>query len=453
MRMKKIEEEYVEYIKENLDENRKTGRAALQYLESSTAKYKGETIATRYMPKVFPADVVAYLKENIGVMYGILQKVVQRYMGHAEYRALFGFSERLEELILNFPGYANLLPMLRLDIFLNEEDLSFKFCEFNADGTSSMNEDRELNIALKLTSAYKELEKKYKLSSFELFDSWAAEFAKIYGTYEHKVERPYIAIVDFLEKGSSIEEFEQFKMAFERAGYEAEICEIRGLKFDGGHLCSESGRIINAVYRRAVTSDIFEHMAESAAFVEAVRKNKVCVIGNFCTHIVHDKILFYILNREETLAFLEPREREFVKEHIPYTVALNAETAVENHVIDNKDKWIIKPRDSYGAKNIYAGINMNDAEWAETVNSRLDSGYVLQEFITPYKSANIDFRGDDPQFTQYSNLTGIYVYNGKFKGFYSRQSMVNIISGYYNETVIPSVMAEGKVCKFEDTGI
>jgi len=453
MHMKKIEEDYIKYIEANLEENRKTGRAALEYIENSTAKYKGETISTRYMPKVFPAGVVEYLKGKIGTMYGILQKVAAQYMQRAEYRALFGFSERLERLILNLPGYSNLLPMLRLDIFLNEEDLSFKFCEFNADGTSSMNEDRELNIALKLTSAYKELERKYELSSFELFDSWAAEFAEIYSTYEHRVERPYIAIVDFLEKGSSIEEFEQFKMAFERAGYEAEICEIRGLKFDGEQLYSETGRVINAVYRRAVTSDIFEHLAESAAFVEAAQKNKVCVIGNFCTHVVHDKILFYILNCAETLAFLEPHEREFIKAHIPYTVALSGQTAAENRVIDNKDKWIIKPRDSYGAKNIYAGINMDGAEWAETVTSKLDSGYVLQEFITPYKSANIDFREADPEFTEYSNLTGIYVYNGKLKGIYSRQSKVNIISGYYNETVIPSVVAKAKKGEFEGTGI
>ena len=70
------------------------------------------------------------------------------YAKDEDYRRLFGFEPKLEELILREPTYDSPIPIARIDIFYNEETGDFKFCEFNTDGTSAMNEDRELNIAI-----------------------------------------------------------------------------------------------------------------------------------------------------------------------------------------------------------------------------------------------------------------------------------------------------------------
>lgn len=435
---------YKEIIENNFEANVETAKESLEYLDQSTAKYKGETIYSLYMAKTFPDHVVEYLKDSCSVMYGILKKVMKEFIEKEDYRKLFGFSKELENLILDVPRYENILPIARIDIFLNEKDLSFKFCEFNADGCSSMNEDRELNIALKKTAAYKELEKKYKIESFELFDSWVKAFLQIYSTYENKVERPNIAIVDFLEKGCSMEEFKEFQKSFQRAGYQAQVCEIRDLKFDGEHLLAADGTVIDAIYRRAVTSDIMEHLDEVEDFMDAVKNHKVCLIGSFCTQIIHNKILFHLLHTERTHKFLEEKEIEFIKEHIPYTVSLTTEEVDKNSVLEEKDKWLIKPEDSYGARGIYAGVNFSVDEWDKIVKDNVDTFYVLQEFVLPYQSYNIDFKKKEPQFRKYSNLTGMYLYNGKFAGFYSRQSDHEIISSLYDENDIASVMISEK---------
>ena len=55
-------------------------------------------------------------------------------MEDEKYRKLFPFSKELEELILCDSGYSQPLPIARIDLFFNEDDFSFKFCEFNADG-------------------------------------------------------------------------------------------------------------------------------------------------------------------------------------------------------------------------------------------------------------------------------------------------------------------------------
>lgn len=431
-------------IEENWEENKEKAKDYLAYMDSSTAKYHGDTIYSLYMPKMFSTETAGYIKTIAETMYGILIKVMKEYLEKEDYRKLFNFAPKLEAMIRNTPKYENLLPIARVDIFLNEKDLSFKFCEFNADGTSSMNEDRELNHAFERTALYQELSKEYTITSFELFDSWAKEFKKIYETYENKVENPHVAIVDFLELGCSMYEFEEFRKAFERAGFTAEVCEIRDLRYDGQHLYSKTGKIVDAIYRRAVTSDILEHEEEVKDFLQAVQDHKVCLVGSFCTHIIHDKILFYLLHLERTHAFLTSEEVTFIKEHIPYTVTLCDEEIEKSGLLTNKNGWIIKPKDSYGARGVFAGVNFTEEQWERIVAENKNGVYIMQEFVMPYQSYNIDYHKAEPAFRKYSNLTGLYVYNGKFAGVYSRQADHEIISSAYDENDIATLVIAEK---------
>src|SRR5690554_3216452 len=159
--MSKVNKKYIDYVKGNFEESKKSSDRSLGYLRGSTAKYQGNVISSLHIPKLFPEHVVEYLDSSVNTMYSILEKVIKEYLNNADYRKLFEFDQRLEELILVDRGYDSYLPMCRLDIFLNEDDLSFKFCEFNSDGTSSMNEDRELNIALTYTSLYDKIKEDY----------------------------------------------------------------------------------------------------------------------------------------------------------------------------------------------------------------------------------------------------------------------------------------------------
>ena len=106
-------------------------------------------------------------------------------------------TKKLEKLILRPNHYECALPIARIDIFFNEDDFSFKFCEFNADGSSAMNEDKELNQAIRLTSTFDKFTEKYNVRTYELFNSWVKAFMDIYRTYDRAVENPHIAIVDF----------------------------------------------------------------------------------------------------------------------------------------------------------------------------------------------------------------------------------------------------------------
>jgi len=443
----KINQEYMEGLKADREKDFASAGQALSYIRNSTAKYHGRCVRTLYIPKIFTEWDIELFEKAIADLYGIFDKVIRHYYEDGAYRKLFGFEKKLEELILREKKYESNIPIARIDIFYNEDTGDYKFCEFNTDGTSAMNEDRELNHAVRLTRAYQIFEEKYEIGTFELFDIWVEEFLKIYEEFAEntgKKKVPNVAITDFMENATE-QEFRIFKERFEAKGIRAEICEIRELTYLDNKLYSKDGMEIDAVYRRAVTSDIMKHYEEVTPFLRAVKEEAVCLIGEFRTQIVHNKILFKILHDEKTQAFLTEEEREYVRGHVPFTVNLETGKFDYQEVIQNREKWIIKPEDSYGSQGVYAGVEYGQDEWKEKVDGAVGNHYLLQEFCRPFETPNIDLmKSKSAEIKNYSNLTGLFVYNGKFRGIYSRISQSEIISTQYSEMALPTIVVNKK---------
>lgn len=430
----KLREEYVSLIENNMEKNREGAFALKANMERSPLYYKGRfTSKTLQIPRVYTEEDVVRFRDIVEMTYGIFDKVIREYLNHADYRALFPFSKELEELILIPNGYDSLLPIARFDIFYHEDTGDFFFCEINTDGTSAMNEDRLQDDFILDNPAHQTMRRRYDFQTFELFDSWVGAFLELYGTYRNKVKKPNIAIIDFLD-GGTLREFQEFARHFQRAGVDCEVCDIRELTFKDGKLYSPAGNVIDAIYRRAVTTDIMEHMDEAGAFLQAVRENSCFVAGSFATQIIHHKWLFYVLHLERTKQFLTPEERAFVKAHVPMTFPFTKDNISVEQVLCEKDRYILKPDDSYASNGVYAGVEFTDTEWEEKVRSSYDNGYICQEYCPQYSTENIDFAWGDGTWDSYINMAGLYVYNGHFAGVFSRAAKGSgIIASHRNE--------------------
>lgn len=437
--MRNIEREYIQNIEENRAAHYESGQEALDYITGSTAKYHGRVVRTLYLPKMFEEQDIHNFKSLLKTLYGIFDKVIDHYLADETYRQLFGFDKRLEELILLPALYPAKLPVARIDIFYDEKSKHFKFCEFNTDGTSAMNEDRELNVALKKTLAYQEFAKKHTIRTFELFDSLATELKAVYSTTKNAKEHPHVAIVDFMDCATE-NEFRIALESFQKIGCTAEICEIRNLTFDGEALYSPEGKKIDMIYRRAVTCDIMQQYDNIQPFIRAVQAGAVCLLGDFRTQIVHNKIFYKIVQMPQTLKLLTEGEQQFVKEHFPYTQSFEKALVPLDKIIKDRGKWILKPEDSYGSKGVFAGVEYTQEQWEKLVPKQYDKHYIVQEFCTPYRSVNIDLlKQEDAAFREYSNITGLYVYNGTFYGIYSRIAECSVISTQYSEMAIATI--------------
>lgn len=426
MKVSSLTEEYIDLIKKDINISNEGYNKAIDYIHSSTAIYHGEYIRFPYIPKLYTKEVIKEFEYIGKITHSILSKIIKEYMKNAEYRKLFNFDKTLEELILAENYYDQELPIARIDLFFNEDDFSFKFCEFNADGASAMNEDRELNNAFENDEIFKEFKKKYNVSHYELFDTWVDEFMSIYNTFKYKKENPTVGIIDFMESATS-EEFKIFKERFEKKGYKTIIHDITKLKYDNG-LYTEDGEKLDVIYRRAVTSEMMEKIDKIPAFIEAIKDKETCIIGSIRTQVIHNKIIYIIMHRKETLDFLTEEERDFINKHIPYTYYLKDGEFSREDVVNNKDNWIIKPEDLYGARGVYAGVDYSKEEYEKLVDECTNKGYLLQEYAPMYKTKNYIKEKDSTfKFDEFSNMPGLFLYNGKFSGVYCRAGRQGII--------------------------
>ena len=409
--------------------------AAREYMNNSTAIYHHEVVDSSYVPRLYSRETherFAYIAETT---YSILSKVMREYLENPSYRHVYDIDPRLVELILLPRGYDALLPFARVDLFLNEDDMSAQFCEFNADGSSGMNENREITASIANSEPFKAFAAAHQVRTCneELFAGWVDEFLKIYDTYDSKVANPHVAIVDFLENAIT-EEFKVFAGLFAERGIECSVYDVRDLAFENGELIGKKafyGRDnarIDAIWRRSVTNDIIDNWEASQALISAVRECKVALVGSFAGHLVHDKQIFQVLHMPETQALLTDEENAFVRDTVPFTSFLTSDVVAERNVKATRENWIIKPTDAYGSKDVFAGSNYTDEQWAEIVDAHVDSKagapFLVQRYCTPFKTLALPLYGTEADATVkpllYNNMEGLYIYNGRFTGVFSR---------------------------------
>ncbi|HHV45349.1 MAG TPA: glutathionylspermidine synthase family protein [Tissierellia bacterium] len=432
-----INREYIELIKKNSMRYLEDYKETEEKVKNSKAQYKGEPIPFLYHPMLFTEKDIDNFRRIGNMMISIANKVTNRYVEDREFRRKFGFPKLMEELILVDNGYDINVPIGRFDIFYNSYD-DFKFCELNTDGSSAMNEDNTLAEILLETEAMKDFGKKYRFSLFELFDSWIRESISIYKKYNPNNHKPNVAIVDFEESGT-IKEFEEFKKAYERNGYNCIIADPRDLTYRNGGLYFKDYKI-DLVYRRIVTFELVEKADEIPDFIEAYKNRAMCTIGSLRSQVIHNKIIFKILHDEDTLKMFDEEERDFIKKHIPYTGLFKGDREVFEHILNNKDRYIMKPYDLNASRGVFAGRDCIAEEWKERLEKVWNRDYIYQEFVKPCKREFVVFNDGGFSVEEFGTIVGLFMYNERLAGLYTRIGKKSIISGVTDYYTLPNLL-------------
>ena len=77
----------------------RSGKKMQSYIENSEAIYHGIIVRSLYIPKIFTPDMAEIFDELTSTLCQILDKIITEYEKNPEYRKLFDFDKRLEELI------------------------------------------------------------------------------------------------------------------------------------------------------------------------------------------------------------------------------------------------------------------------------------------------------------------------------------------------------------------
>lgn len=108
--------------------------------------------------------------------------------------------------------------------------------------------------------------------------------------------------------------------------------------------------------------------------------------------------------------------------------------------IAQKDAFIVKPLDLYAAKGVYAGRDFEEQQWRRIVGDCVEQGdYLLQQYVVPKSREFIFFENDQPIAQLWKTITGLFVYNGKFSGLYTRTGKKNVIADLVGCRVVPNI--------------
>jgi hypothetical protein len=240
------------------------------------------------------------------------------------------------------------------------------------------------------------------------------------------------------------------------------------------------------------------------ALVAAAARNDVCMQGHFRTQVAHSKAIYRMLHHQATLNRLSSDEREFVRKHVPFTAALTAADINLQEIKTNKDLWIIKPIDGYGSVGVFPGQSFSSAKWDSLIDEHSDGSYVVQRYCQQYSMFNClndaglpgsvartsdavsstdsieasndtgimaaagtaatagiaaaadtanpanlanpaagtnkkDF--DCAMLAHYNVLTGLFIYNGRFTGVYTRAGTDALIVGFRGGVTLATMLA------------
>ena len=407
----------------------KTGHdRAIEMINSSDIKAHGRNIPFSYIPLFIDDDDLIFFNNVIKTIQSILSKMTRHYIKDPKYREVFGFDKKMEELICLPCNYDEIIPVGRYDIFYDESDRSYKFCEFNTDGSGGMSRDYEMSCAILKSFANREVVDRFNMRPFDLIGFMAESIINVYRSDKNAIDNPTFCITDFREEGV-MSDFDRFIEEFRKRGINARFTDIRDLKFEGNHLVdSTDGTIINGIYRRAVTSVVLDRIEECGDFIEAVRRQKVVLIGHFRTSLAHSKVVSSAMFNPMTAEILTESENDFIREHMPRTYIMSKgliPQEVLNDVLDNKNDWIIKPEEGFGSHGVYAGRDTDRDEWIRLIEDNMDSNYTVQEFIERSRVPLLGPNDDVIKF--YPLMMGIYQACGEAAGFYSRAGEAGVI--------------------------
>ncbi len=121
-----------------------------------------------------------------------------------------------------------------------------------------------------------------------------------------------------------------------------------------------------------------------------------------------------------------------------YTVHL------KDFVLDNKDKLVIKPANSYGGKDVYLGNETDQSTWEKVLLANIENeNWVVQEFVDipqeffPIVGDNIELKLKKVNINPFALL-------GKYSGTITRVSDESVINVSAGGGLVPTLTASRK---------
>lgn len=423
-----------------------------RYLINEKCTFKDKPMPTLLKPNFISPRQTQTLTYAVEKISSALTKFIQLYLSNEQVRAQMKFSDLENELFFIEPGYSNPLVISRLDAFM--QDYSVKFLEFNCDSPAGK------AYADVMENGFKELFRDYPFISdwkIEYFKRQEKLLAVLLNCYiEFKAERsdfpikPIIAIVDW-DEVSTASEFELLQMFFKDHGYEAVIASPKSFEIKNGKSYA-NGQEVHLVYKRVITRELLEKYDSVQGFVECIKQGLVCVCNSFQSYIVGNKKVLALLTNPQFHDIYSVDELNVINQTVPWTKILANTTEkfkdytvhLKDFVLDNKDKLVLKPANSYGGKDVYLGNETEQSTWEKVMLENIENeNWVVQEFVD-IPQEFFPIVGDKIELKLKKVIINPFALLGKYSGTITRVSDESVINVSAGGGLVPTLTASRK---------
>jgi hypothetical protein len=208
------------------------------------------------------------------------------------------------------------------------------------------------------------------------------------------------------------------KMKNERLKGKVKICAYRELEVFDDYLFFRDKKIhiLIEMSKGRVPPEIMD------VFVSG----NICLFNGPISRLLSNKLTLALLSQHENSDLLSAEERETVKKYIPWTRKVYAHEThcgdkkinLEDFILLNKDKLVLKPGEGYGGTGIYIGLTTSTGEWAAAVKSALkEKCWIIQEYV---RSHPYLYQAGENGCLIHDAIWGFFVFGTRYGGEWVR---------------------------------
>lgn len=342
-------------------------------------------------PHIVPRVQYETVKRAAQTLAGALEKIAIAGLRDDALMALLGVTDAEAEAARIEPGYSRLCVSSRLDAHVNAN--GFEFLEYNAESPAGVGDQMQLEKILFRLPALKDFLETNPHWLPQPHRALLVSLLKTYREWGGEDDKPRIAIVDWAGVPTS-SEFRVLRDYFVAEGYPSLIADPHDLEYDGDYL-SVDGFRIDIVYKRVVIHEFLNEFGLDHPLVKAYRDGRVCMANSFRTKLAHKKSTFTILSDPAYEYLFDAAELDAIRKHIPWTrcarssrtVFQGAELDLETLILNEQDRFVLKPNDDYGGHGVFIGWEKTKKDWREAVKAAWQKSYIVQERVALEKTS------------------------------------------------------------------
>lgn len=370
----------------------------------------------------------------------LLGRIVELYRQHEEIRHWYSLGPSAESLILADTRLGDVIPVCRLDGYLEQGSERLRLLENNADAPAGTlfsprvnNVVRDTLVRLGMTPP--------EWSSLT-FDSELALFNTLVTMLQRAgspIGDPRVAVLQF--SGAANRESQEMVRALRAAGLFAIVADPRDLRIRDSRVWFGDEPVdvcwnkINTVAWRVVESDT----DLLARWVTALRDTGFVHVNPFGARYIAESKLTLALPRQPGFAGLfTQQEHALLDRLLPWTrrltsdeVTADGQAPLLDEVTDQQAQYVIKEPYDIRGDGVTVGRAVGRRDWEQAVKQAQARELVVQRYVTP--SAFPVYRaGSSPSVIAMPVSFDTFVMNGRVCGFGSKASLnarLNVFQG------------------------